>query len=283
MLRAHLDELFGVVDVFVIAEATTSFQGKPKPLWFNLSKSQLSWLRPVLPIVRHVIVDDMPTCSSKDAWQCEYHQRNALRRGMTDVRPHDLVIVSDVDEIVRRSAAMRLKQCAIPTPLALETQFYYYSLRWKKRFAWNHPNVVLGRELARSTIEEIRQGARFDRSTTQWTHTSKAVLRNAGWHLSYFMTIEEIVGKLHSFSHTEYNEAREGRLSAWDDPDRIRGAICSGKDLFARNPRREDLDYTEATLDGPSLVVEYPSAFPRFHAYARGDSAEGVAPSCGVV
>ena len=222
MLRVHLDEMYDVVDIFVIAESTTTFQGDTKPL--HLTNSNLSWLEndPVLRSkIRIVVVDDMPTCNKTAAWECEFHQRNALARGfLRDVRDDDVVIISDVDEILRRDVATSLKFCNVPLPAVAQTSFYYYSAHWKKRFLWNHPNIVSGQDVRRGmSIQQLRQGVKRE-ANGQWVVRSKSILENAGWHFSYFMKVNEIVRKIRSFSHTEYRSVAE-------NPLQILSSVCT--------------------------------------------------------
>eukprot|EP00938_MAST-03A_sp_MAST-3A-sp1_P000616 g616.t1 len=262
MLRVHLDEMYDVVDMFVIAESTRTFQGDMKPL--HLTNSNLSWLEnsPVLRSkIRIVVVDDMPTCNKTSAWACEFHQRNALARGfLSDVRDDDVVIISDVDEILRRDVATSLKFCNVPLPAVAQTSFYYYSAHWKKRFLWNHPNIVPGQDVRRGmSIQQLRQGVKRE-ANGQWVVRSKSILENAGWHFSYFMKVNEIVRKIQSFSHTEYRSVAE-------NPLQILSSVCTGTDLFSRDPDKENLDYIKDITDMPSCILESPSAWSRFTSY----------------
>lgn len=88
-----------VVDVFVLAEATSTFSGKPKALVFQEHKHRFE---PYLSKIRHVIIEDTP--SEGTTWDREIFQRNALMGAFTGVdavalQTHDLIIGSDVDEV----------------------------------------------------------------------------------------------------------------------------------------------------------------------------------------
>eukprot|EP00941_MAST-03F_sp_MAST-3F-sp1_P004795 g4795.t1 len=245
MLELHLSELFQVVDFFVIAEATTTFQGKRKSfhLQSEIAKNPSRWGR-FLSKLRIVSVDDMPSqCSSKDAWPCEYHQRNSLLRGMPDLRDKDIVIVSDVDEILRPSVVNWLQNCDIPLPVQMNTSFYYYSLRWKKQMSWGHPIVASGHQIQNLSVQGIRQN--IVKKGGEWERLSVSQVSQAGWHFSYFMTTDEIIQKLHSFSHVEY---RQGK---WDDAVRIKNAVLNGMDLLERKEASEKLTYQKEMEDIP--------------------------------
>jgi hypothetical protein len=180
MLEVHLAELFDVVDVFVVAEATTTFQGSRKPLVLadalagrgpDGPRGAARWARYASKL-RLVRVDDMPSgCDGRSArsagrgaggagaWACEWHQRNALLRAMPDLADDDLVIVSDVDEILRAPIVRWLRLCDVPMPARMSTRFFYYSLQWQKRAPWAHPNVATGAQARQESLQWIRHDA----------------------------------------------------------------------------------------------------------------------------
>jgi beta-1,4-mannosyl-glycoprotein beta-1,4-N-acetylglucosaminyltransferase len=109
LLKLRLSELYDHVDHFVLCEATVTFQGKPKPLYFDLHKAEFE---PFADKIIHVIVDDAEPAKEtpQDAqtqdydpviWNREHFQRNALRRGLTSAAEDDIIIISDCDEIIR--------------------------------------------------------------------------------------------------------------------------------------------------------------------------------------
>lgn len=103
LLEVRLRELDPVVDVFVLAEATRTFSGTPKPLYFEENKEHF-W--PYLHKIRHIIVDDMP--DDPDPWKLESHQRRSLARGLVGLDDMDVVIVTDADEILRHQTVASL-------------------------------------------------------------------------------------------------------------------------------------------------------------------------------
>ena len=89
LLELRLNELGDVVDFFVLAEATTTHRGAPKPLVFQQNKSQFAAF---LPKIIHVVVDDMPGVGTTEPerWVREHFQRQALLRG----RLYEVVVPS---------------------------------------------------------------------------------------------------------------------------------------------------------------------------------------------
>ena len=78
LLELRLNELAGVVDKFVLVEATQTHTNKPKPLHYHENRARFSAFHDK---IIHVIVDDMP--QSSDPWIPENFQRKCIARGLT--------------------------------------------------------------------------------------------------------------------------------------------------------------------------------------------------------
>jgi len=100
-LEIRLHELDPLVDQFVVVEATTTFSGEPKPLYFARHRDRFA---PFLDRIRHVVVEDMPAVTDGNRWPLEIHQRRCIVRGLTGSVDDDIVIISDADEIPSRAA-----------------------------------------------------------------------------------------------------------------------------------------------------------------------------------
>lgn len=72
LLEIRLEELSSVVDWFVLVEATRTFSGRPKPLYFEENKERYSKF---LHKIVHVKLGYMPEKPSS-AWELEAFQRN---------------------------------------------------------------------------------------------------------------------------------------------------------------------------------------------------------------
>ncbi len=98
MLDIRLNELYDKVDHFVLVESTETFQGNPKPLYFEKNKQLYA---PYLDKIIHVVLDEH--FETDNPWQREYHQRDQILRGLKGCHRRDIAIISDADEIVRKS------------------------------------------------------------------------------------------------------------------------------------------------------------------------------------
>jgi len=231
-LEIRLNELYTHVDYFVILEAVTTFTGLPKPLLLKENWAQFEKFAD--KIIYHVLENPPPSeTESWNQWHHEKFQRNAM---FTQILPHlqaaqapnegDAILVSDLDEIPRPATLTLLRYCDFPARLTLRSRFYYYGFQWLHRGAeWAHPQATTYQG-ANSTI--LPQDLRGGHGAT-YMSSDKADLWNAAWHCSScFSTIAEMLLKMKSFSHVEYNEER------FREKKRIVDYIRHGKDLWDR-------------------------------------------------
>jgi beta-1,4-mannosyl-glycoprotein beta-1,4-N-acetylglucosaminyltransferase len=153
LLELRLNELSDVVDFFVLAEATVTHRGVPKPLIFRQNRDRFA---PFLNRIIHVVVDDMPGCgpSEPERWRRENFQRQALLRGLSGARTRDYVIISDLDEIPHPSAIENVarKREIIPTRYAFEMRMFYYYLNLECCEGWTM--AAMGR---RANVIDVNQ------------------------------------------------------------------------------------------------------------------------------
>lgn len=261
ILKLRLETLHQTVDTFVIAESPYTFSGKPKPLHF-----QLSHFEKFKDKIVHLVIDDMPIHRG-DAWANEYHQRNALLRGLTSAAPDDLIIISDVDEIPRPEAITRYRPwnlygtflqrmyCYFLNNLAVETH-NPCTPRW-----WVRPKITTMRHL--TDFFETPQNLRIYKPETGLRGRLKQLhrklrhqrLREGGWHFSWLMTPEQMIEKLESFSHTEFN------LPQLKSLDAIRSAIHGGRDMLGMNNQ-----FRVVTVDEtfPTYLLENTNQFKQW-------------------
>ncbi|MCH5261477.1 MAG: glycosyl transferase GT17 family protein [Lachnospiraceae bacterium] len=90
-LRMHI--LSPVVDRFVISEATETFSGLKKPLYYEENKEMFSEFADK---IIHVVVEDTPEGYTHDR---DTFQKNAVGRGLQGCSEDDIIIFSDLDEI----------------------------------------------------------------------------------------------------------------------------------------------------------------------------------------
>lgn len=196
LLEIRLQELWDTVDYFVLSEATISHSGKPKELHFDKNKARFE---KYMSKIRHIIVDDIP--ETQDSWVRERFQRKALERGLTDMQPEDIVIVSDMDEIPRAEAVELVKVDENDYERYIFTiPMLQYKINYMKYFDISkQPNIMVVRGRAFTNPQQERE------YTWPWVPKPADIvfIDHAGWHFTYFGDNDNAIVKLKNFAHTE--------------------------------------------------------------------------------
>lgn len=253
LLEIRLNELSFVVDFFVIAESPWTFRGERKPLHYLENRQRYAAFH---DRIRHVVVADMPAGQSgADNWRREYHQRNQIRRALTDLHAEDFVVLSDADEIPRASAiADALASPETPgfwlTVHCFELTWFEYYLDLQADEPWvrSSPRAIRFRNLR--TLQDLRSirppigasihsAARWVRSSYLFRRPVKHVIhRNAGWHFSSMGGVEAVATKLGSYSHlpteiasqdSSLREIALGRIARAKNADRLKLVPVDGR------------------------------------------------------
>jgi len=213
LLDLRLHELCDVVDRFVIAEATTTFAGEPKALHFRAHQSRFA---DFADRITYIVVDDMPG-QGASGWDRQSHQRQALARGLVGATDDDIILLSDVDEIVRPEA---LRQFIARDPGkaeigCFELRHFNYYLNWecdqrwlrsgpravRHRFFRDFPNLRWVRGPSETLFQDLGRGIDCWRRFGRPMH--RVLFKDAGWHFTYLGGAEALVAKDRSFRGSE--------------------------------------------------------------------------------
>ena len=192
-------------------------------------------------------------------WDHEDLQRNAMfdqvfpnLSGEQQASPGDVILVSDIDEVPRPATLQVLRNCKYPRRLTLRSRFYYYSFQWLHRGAeWPHPQATIyeGDKTIRPANLRNGEGGNIIRM-----QLDKADLWNAAWHCSFcFATLDGMVNKISSFSHTRLNQPE------FRDPEGVVRRVRNGLDLFDR--KEEYYDRIESNADIPEYTKTHKEQF----------------------
>jgi beta-1,4-mannosyl-glycoprotein beta-1,4-N-acetylglucosaminyltransferase len=202
ILEIRLQELWDVVDVFVLAESNVSHSGKPKEYIFENNKERFA---KYASKIRRVQVDDMP--DTTDSWVREKYQRWSLSKGvLEDLKPEDIVITSDLDEVPRAEAILMIKEdennydrYILGMPMF---QFRINYMKVHDRTKQNSIMVARGRCYTNGNQER--------EYTFPWNTTPNdtVIIEHGGWHFTYFGDDEHAVTKIKNFAHTETDVPR---------------------------------------------------------------------------
>jgi hypothetical protein len=194
LLDLRLHEMAEWVDLFVVVESRLTFTGRPKPLHFQQSAGRYA---AYADKIRHIVVEDYPD-HIDSAWAREFYQRDmglaALKGRCLE---EDLVLISDVDEIVARSALEGFDG----EFASLRMEQHRYFLNYRRRLARHEQTGLtsvwrarylkdLGLSYARHGLPRLRGRPRiFD----------------AGWHFTSISDAAGLVEKMQNSSHQEFN------------------------------------------------------------------------------
>lgn len=225
VLEIKLETIGHLFDVIVLAEATVDQRGRPKSLNFDHDRFS-KWGDKI----RYFIVEDMPTGTAHaDDVRRERWQRDALLRGMPDLRPDDLAYISDLDEIPHPDA---LEDGFRNAPLRFGLDMHVYSLNWR----WLDRGCRIGSLGAVLTGESIlRQGIC---QSVLWDSSVPSRPGVSGWHLTYQGGHEAIKSKI-----TGMMDKAEALVMPGVNADEILSdawisrSIFEGHDVFGRTYR----------------------------------------------
>lgn len=217
LLKYRLHLLYSTVDYFVCVEANVTHTNISKPSYFTLYKKEFE---PYLDKIIHIFVDDMPNSSSP--WDFEFHQRNAIDRGLEKLQldKNDTILISDVDEIPDPAKLTILKKIPLKTTLALDQKLYYYHPTILQQSFWNHGKAIP----YHLYCTKFNKLANAVRETGEYN-----IMNMCGWHFSYFGSTEFIMNKIKMYTHQENN------ISSLNNKQNIEDAIKNVKDIFGRN------------------------------------------------
>lgn len=228
LLEIRLNILSPYVDYFVLVEATTTFSGQPKPLFYKNTQERFSKFKHK---IIHIIVDDMEKApdivsqppynkievfqQNPTVWSKEFYQRNCLTRGLTKATANDLILIGDVDEIPNPQKIKTVKYSSKST--IFEQDFYYYYLNCQ-----SPENKIHGTRGVYKKFLTTPQEIRIQTPKTAY------VIKKSGWHFSYLGGYAQITKKIKSFSHQELNTPEINNLK------RLEFNIDNNLDIFDR-------------------------------------------------
>jgi beta-1,4-mannosyl-glycoprotein beta-1,4-N-acetylglucosaminyltransferase len=200
LLEIRLEETFDIVDRFIISESLYTHSGNEKPLFFETNKDRYN---KYLPKITHVVYESKPNSNS---WYNENNQRRSLGYAMNQsvLNDHDLIIISDLDEIINRntlsSIVANIDHDLLPITLChtMYTGKINYKVidpAWCQN--WRGACIINGKLLREKE---------YDLHFFRHYKDSFNYLENAkNWHFTSVGNEDNIRHKLISYAHTETN------------------------------------------------------------------------------
>ena len=243
----RLNILDKYVDYFVISESTKNHQGKDKKINFRIEnfpkfKNKIRYLRAEYR-------DKIDFKNHKGGESIiEQHQRNYLIQGLKDAKPDDLIILSDSDEIPDLEKLKYIKKKK--KFIAFSQKMFTYKLNLQNLDESNWIGSRITQKKYIRSMQDLRN-LKF-RKFPIWRLDKRSLqVIDGGWHFSYLNSPEQILNKIKSFSHGEFNS---NKISIKD----IEEKISKNEDIFGRGFK---LKKVEIDHSYPSYILNNKEKF----------------------
>ena len=226
----RLNILNDFVDYFVISESTRTHQGKPKKINFdvkNFSKFKNKIIFIIADYKKEISFDNHTGGESP----IEQHQRNSLIEGLKQASSEDLIILSDSDEIPDLSKLSKINNKK--RFIAFSQKMFMYKLNLKNLSESNWIGSKITKKKNIKSMQDLRN-LKFKNYPFWRIDKLNQQIVKGGWHFSYLQSPEQILTKIKSFSHGEFNKEN---LNEND----IQEKILKKKDIFGRNTKLEKI------------------------------------------
>ena len=201
MVELRLNILSDHVDYFVISESTKTHQGKAKKLNFNINHFQKFKNK-----IKYIIADydrekDFEKHTGGES-PIEKHQRNTLIEGIKNADSNDLIILSDSDEIPDLSKINQINSKTKFTAFSQMMFMYKLNLQNINESNWIGSKITQKKNI--STMQNLRD-LKFKHYPFWRIDKKGSQIINGGWHFSFFFFFKDIIKKIISYSHGEFN------------------------------------------------------------------------------
>lgn len=261
LLKLRLNILSPVVDKFVISEATETFSGLPKPLYYEENKEMFAEFN---DRIIHAVVSDTP---AGDTHVRDTYQKNGGTKALAGCRDEDVILFSDLDEIPNPEAILRvLKDFREDKIYHFAQRLFYCYLNMEEvsgnllsqagEFDGIEHKQWIGTKMCSYRLMREKNIRFGELRYPEWKEIGIRV-ENGGWHFGYMGGYGEsdvkkrITRKIKSAAHQEYNN----RTVLSEAEDRIK----DGKDIFGREAEFKKVEIDESF---PIYLQEHKEEYP---------------------
>jgi beta-1,4-mannosyl-glycoprotein beta-1,4-N-acetylglucosaminyltransferase len=245
LLEIRLNEMNEYVDLFILVESTKSFQLQNKPLFYLENKNNF---QKFAHKIIHYIYE--PSKNSEGYMVMDNNQRKSLKNPIDKIiKDEDLILISDVDEIIRKDCLKNIKNNGITTPTAFVQQLSYNFIDTIVEEPLNHK--YWKGSIAIPFVDYINS----DKNIQNWRNKKDLLPRihDAGWHFSFIGGKKRIKTKIESWGHSEYNQDQYINL------DNIELRMQSLEDPLGRPDFKLRLENDKTKF--PSFAMNFPHLF----------------------
>jgi hypothetical protein len=209
IIELRLEYLYNVVDIFIIIEGGYTFNNIKKEYYFekyttifNKYKSKIIFIKiPNFPNEynsEYLEYKDMYDIDKQTFFFNECYQRNYIKIFLTEnIKCEYICMICDCDEIPSIDIITPIKNnyLLFNKPIYLCMDFFYYNFKWKTDNKWTRSFCINNIGIKNCNLSYIRNMIDND----------YFMINNAGWHLSYFMNLNNIIKKINLYSHQNNN------------------------------------------------------------------------------
>jgi hypothetical protein len=250
LLEIRLNILDPYVDYFVIVEATQTFSGHPKPLYYQENRERFKkWEKKII----HQIVDDTPkdeeelrkrlkekkditnldrqiigdALTSKHVgreavhWLKEFYIKESAKKALIHLSDNDICYISDLDEIWNPDLVIDYTKDDIFKPI--QTSYVYYlnnrsNEDWR---GWSGTVVTKYKNIRNACLNHLR--------VYRIMKSKYVFLKKGGWHFSFQGGFEGARKKIEESKHFWYNPE--------DTLPNLAGRVKNNQDFRGRDIR----------------------------------------------
>ena len=242
MVDLRLNILNDSVDYFVISESTKTHQGKDKKLNFNI-KNFKKYENKIKYVVADYEHEKKKFKHIGGESQIEQHQRNNLSNGLKTASDNDLIILSDSDEIPDLTKLNQIKSSTKFTAFSQMMFMYKINLQNLNESNWIGSKLCLKKNFPRP---QLLRDLKFKNYPFWRIDKLNLQIIKGGWHFSFLQSPQDIVKKIQSYSHGEFNTEEN------TDEEKINQKIKENVDIFNRGFKLKQI-----TIDGsfPNYIL----------------------------
>lgn len=205
LLEIRLSILDPYVDKFVIVEATETFVGKPKPLYFEENKERFTkWKDKII----HYVVREIPpeiqaealaspnTGNKEHFWLREYAHKEFILKALEGCKDDDIIFISDLDELWNPETVM-IEVINDQVYRPIQTAYHYFLNNRSDQDIGGWVGTRFGnyKTLKKHGVNHFR---------SEWCCPSVRI-ENGGYHFSNMGGLEALKQKLTAYSHVEWS------------------------------------------------------------------------------
>ena len=239
-LRLNILDKF--VDFFVISESTRTHQGKTKKINFDI-KNFLKFKNKIIFITADYKGKVNFNNHTGGESPIEQHQRNSLFEGIKEASAEDLIILSDSDEIPDLTKLSKINKNKKFTAFSQKMFMYKLNLQNLNESNWIGSRIAKKKNI--KSMQDLRN-LKFKNYPFWRLDKINQQIIDGGWHFSFLQTPAQILNKIKSFSHGEFNDENINEKN-------IEKKILNNEDIFGRGFKLKKINIDNTY---PEYIIE---------------------------